>query len=728
MFEPSRSTGAASPQPVDPGLMCLLILARFFGVPANGDQLRHQFGEPSKTLTDTDLLRAAGHLGFKAGLVKSIWAKLAGTPLPAMARMNDGRYVVLAKVEADKVLIQNPSEPKPTILSRQAFEEQWNGELLLVTKRAGLRPQDWRFDFTWFIPAIVKYRRLLGEVLLGSFFLQVFGLLTPLFTQVVIDKVLVHKGLTTLHVLTIGMITLALFEAVLGGLRTYLFSHTTNRIDVGLGAQLFRHLLALPLAYFEARRVGDTVARVRELEHIRQFLTSNSVTVVLDLLFTVVFLAVMLFYSVTLTVVVLVTIPLYAAISIVITPVIRARLNEKFNRGAENQSFLVESISGIQTVKAMAVEPPLQRKWEEQLAAYVQASFRATSLITVTSQMASFIQRTTTIVILWVGAYQVMGGDLSIGQLIAFNMLAGQVTSPMLRIVNLWQEFQQVGISMQRLGDVLNTTPEPAYNPTRTTLPKLTGRVEFDQVSFRYRPDGQEILRKVSLIVEPGQVIGLVGRSGSGKSTIAKLVQRLYVPERGRILVDGIDLAQVDPAWLRRQIGVVLQENFLFNRTVRDNIALADPGISMEVVVQAAKLSGAHEFILELQEGYDTMVGEHGCSLSGGQRQRIAIARALVTNPRILIFDEATSALDYESEAIIQRNLVHICKGRTVFVIAHRLSTVRPANCIYVIERGEVIERGTHDELIRRGGYYAKLHKLQESPLTVVDGTSARGK
>ncbi len=721
-----RTSGATLPPHQDSGLLCLLILARFHGVPANGDQLRHQFGEPSKTLTDTDLLRAAGHLGFKAGLVKSGWDKLAGTPLPAIAKVNNGGYVMLAKGETDKVLIQHPSEPKPTILTRQDFEQLWTGELLLVTRRAGLRPEAWRFDFTWFIPAIVKYRRLLGEVLLGSFFLQVFALLTPLFTQVVIDKVLVHKGLTTLHVLTIGMITLALFEAVLGGLRTYLFAHTTNRIDVGLGAQLFRHLLALPLAYFEARRVGDTVARVRELEHIRQFLTSNSVTVVLDLLFTVVFLAVMLFYSVTLTVVVLATIPLYAILSVVITPVIRARLNEKFNRGAENQSFLVESISGIQTVKAMAVEPPLQRKWEEQLAAYVRASFRAASLITVTGQTASFIQRTTTIVILWVGAYQVMGGELSIGQLIAFNMLAGQVTSPMLRIVNLWQEFQQVGISMQRLGDVLNTTPEPAYHPGRTTLPKLTGRVEFDQVSFRYRPDGQEILRRVSLIVEPGQVIGLVGRSGSGKSTITKLLQRLYVPERGRVLVDGIDLAQVDPAWLRRQIGVVLQENFLFNRTVRDNIAMADPGIPMEAVVQAAKLAGAHEFILELQEGYDTMVGEHGCSLSGGQRQRIAIARALVTNPRILIFDEATSALDYESEAIIQRNLVHICKGRTVFVIAHRLSTVRPATCIYVIEKGEVIERGTHDDLIRRGGYYAKLHKLQESPLTLVEGTAAR--
>jgi ATP-binding cassette, subfamily B, bacterial HlyB/CyaB len=715
----------ASASRTDSGLLCLLLLARFFGVPANGDQLRHQFGEPSETLSDADLLRAAGHLGFKAGLVKSAWAKMAGTPLPALARMSAGRYVVVAKIEIDKVLIQDPLEHRPAILSRQAFEERWTGELLLVTKRTGLRPEDWRFDFTWFIPAIVKYRRLLGEVFLASFFLQVFCLLTPLFTQVVIDKVLVHKGLTTLHVLTIGMIALALFEAVLGGLRTYLFSHTTNRIDVGLGAQLFRHVLALPLAYFEARRVGDTVARVRELEHIRQFLTSNSVTVVLDLLFTVVFLGVMLLYSVTLTLVVLVAVPLYVILSVVITPVIRARLNEKFNRGAENQAFLVESISGIQTVKAMAVEPPLQRKWEEQLAAYVQASFRATSLITVASQIASFIQRATTITILWFGAYQVMGGDLSIGQLIAFNMLAGQVTSPMLRIVNLWQEFQQVGVSMQRLGDVLNTAPEPAYNPSRTTLPKLAGRVQFEQVSFRYRPDGQEILRKVSLAVEPGQVIGLAGRSGSGKSTITKLVQRLYIPERGRILVDGVDLAQVDPAWLRRQIGVVLQENFLFNRTVRDNIALADPGISIEMVVHAAKLAGAHEFILELSESYDTMVGEHGCSLSGGQRQRIAIARALVTNPRILIFDEATSALDYESEAIIQRNLGQICKGRTVFVVAHRLSTVRPADCIYVIERGEVAEQGTHDELIRRDGYYARLHALQESPLAVVGGTAA---
>jgi subfamily B ATP-binding cassette protein HlyB/CyaB len=539
-------------------------------------------------------------------------------------------------------------------------------------------------------------------------------LLTPLFTQVVIDKVLVHKGFTTLHVMAVGMLALALLDALLGGLRTYLFAHTTNRIDVGLGSQLFRHLLALPLAYFEARRVGDTVARVRELEQIRQFLTSNAVTVVLDVVFTIVFLGVMWIYSPTLTLVVMASLPLYVLLSVLITPTIRARLHEKFNRGAENQSFLVEAVSGIQTVKALAVEPPLQRRWDEQLAGYVQASFRATNLIAVAGQAATCIQKSTTIAVMWVGAYQVIDGALSIGELIAFNMLSGQVTGPLLRMVNLWQEFQQVGISIQRLGDVLNAKAEPSYNPNRTTLPQIAGQIVFDDVGFRYRIDGPPVLQHVSLTLQPGQIVGVVGRSGSGKSTIAKLVQRLYVPERGRVLVDGVDLAQIDPAWLRRQVGVVLQENFLFNRSVRDNIALTDPGLSMDRVMHAAKLAGAHEFILELPEGYDTIVGEHGCALSGGQRQRIAIARAVVANPRILIFDEATSALDYESEAIIQRNMAQICKGRTVIIIAHRLSTVRPAHKIYVIDRGQLVEQGTHDELLTRNGMYTRLHQHQE--------------
>ncbi|MBH0192602.1 MAG: type I secretion system permease/ATPase, partial [Nitrospira sp.] len=706
---PSAVAGAT-----DTGLLCLLILARFYDLPADGAQLRHQFAQSGQPLSDTELLRAAKHLGLKAGATKTQWGRLLGTPLPAMVKRHDGRYVVLAKIEAEKALIQDPAEARPLILSREQFESAWTGELLLLTKRANLRLQDLKFDFTWFIPAIVKYRKLLGEVLVASFFLQLFALLTPLFMQVVIDKVLVHKGFTTLHVLAIGMITLAVFEAILGGLRTYLFAHTTNRIDVGLGAQLFRHILALPLSYFEARRVGDTVARVRELEQIRQFLTSNSVTVVLDVIFTIVFLAVMWFYSPMLTIVVMASLPFYALLSIAITPAIRARLHEKFNRGADNQAFLVETVSGMQTVKAMAVEPPLLRKWEEQLSGYVRASFRATSLITVAGQVATGVQKITTVAILWVGAYHVIGGELSIGQLIAFNMLSAQVTGPMLRLVNLWQEFQQVGISVQRLGDVLNTQPEPSYNPNRTTLPHVAGQVVFDDVTFRYRPDGPEVLRKVSFSVAPGQVIGLVGRSGSGKSTMAKLIQRLYVPERGRILVDGVDLAQVDPAWLRRQVGVVLQENFLFNRSVRDNIALTDPGLAMERVIQAAKLAGAHEFILELPEGYDTLVGEHGCSLSGGQRQRIAIARALIADPRILIFDEATSSLDYESEAVIQQNMSQICKGRTAFIIAHRLTTVRPAHRIYVVERGEIVEQGSHEELLRMNGFYTRLQQFQD--------------
>ncbi|TKB78958.1 MAG: type I secretion system permease/ATPase [Nitrospira sp.] len=707
------STASLNGSPADSGLICLLILARFHDLPADGAQLRHQFAQSGQALSDTELLRAAKHLGLKAGLVSTTWSKLQGTPLPAMAKRTDGRYVVLAKVEAEKVLVQDPIEARPLVLSREQFESMWTGELVLCTKRAHVRLQDLKFDFTWFIPAIVKYRKFFGEVLVASFFLQLFALLTPLFTQVVIDKVLVHKGFTTLHVLAIGMITLAVFEAMLGGLRSYLFAHTTNRIDVSLGAQLFRHVLALPLSYFEARRIGDTVARVRELEQIRQFLTSHAVTVVLDVIFTMVFLAVMWFYSPTLTLVVMGSLPMYVLLSIAITPAIRVRLHEKFNRGAENQAFLVEAISGIQTVKAMAVEPPLVRKWEEQLAGYVRSSFRATSLMMIAGQSAACVQKVTTVAVLWVGAYRVIEGDLSIGQLIAFNMLSAQVTGPLLRLVNLWQEFQQVGISVQRLGDVLNTQPEPSYNQNRTTLPHVTGHVRFDEVTFRYRPDGPEILRKVSFAVAPGQVIGIVGRSGSGKSTIAKLLQRLYVPERGRMLVDGVDLAQVDPAWLRRQVGVVLQENFLFNGSVRSNIALTDPGLGMEQVIQAAKLAGAHEFILELGDGYDTVIGEHGCTLSGGQRQRIAIARAVVANPRILIFDEATSELDYESEAVIQQNMAQISQGRTVFIIAHRLSTVRPAHRIYVVEKGEIVEQGSHDELLHVGGLYARLHAHQ---------------
>jgi subfamily B ATP-binding cassette protein HlyB/CyaB len=467
------------------------------------------------------------------------------------------------------------------------------------------------------------------------------------------------------------------------------------------------------LAYFQARRVGDSVARVRELENIRNFLTSSALTLVIDLFFTLVFLAVMFLYSPLLTWFVLGSFPFYIAISMAATPLFRRRLDEKFRRGAENQAFLVESVTGIETLKAMAVEPQMQRRWEEQLAGYVAASFRVLSLGNTASQVVQLISKLVTAGILYFGAKLVIEGDLSVGELVAFNILAGRVNTPVLRLAQIWQDFHQARLSVSRLGDILNTAAEPTYMAGRARLPAIRGNITFDHVTFRYRVDGREILQNVTFDVPAGQTVGIVGPSGSGKSTFAKLVQRLYVPESGRVLVDGMDIAMADPAWLRRQIGVVLQENVLFNCSVRENIALADPAMPMERVITAASLAGAHEFILELSEGYDTIVGERGSTLSGGQRQRIAIARALITDPRILIFDEATSALDYESERIIQQNMKEIAKGRTVLIIAHRLSTVRATDRIVTLERGRLVEDGTHDVLIKTGGRYASLHRLQ---------------
>jgi len=536
---------------------------------------------------------------------------------------------------------------------------------------------------------------------------------TPVFTQVIIDKVLVHKGVTTLDVLAIGLITVVLFEALLNILRTYLFTHTTNRIDISLGTKLFKHLFSLPLKYFEVRRVGDTVARVRELENIRHFLTGAPLTSILDVMFIGVYLVVMFIYSTTLTFVVLGAMPLFAMLSLIITPMLRHRLDERFNRGAESQAFLVEMVTGAQTIKAMAVEPEVQKRWEGLLANYVKASFKTSKLSGVAGSVGQLIDRGSTLAILWLGAHLVMNGELTVGQLIAFQMLSGRVSGPVLRLVQLWQDFQQAGLSIRRLGDIFHSAPEPSLNVTKTRFPAIRGNIRLEGVRFRYRLDGAEIIRNINLEIKAGMILGIVGRSGSGKSTLAKLIQRLYLPESGRILIDGIDLALADPAWLRRQIGVVLQDSFLFNGSVRDNVCFHFPQSSMEDIIRVASLAGAHEFILELPEGYDTIVGERGTSLSGGQRQRVAIARAILTNPRILIFDEATSSLDSESEAIIQRNLTQICRGRTVILIAHRLSTLRIAERIIVLEKGEIAESGSHDELMMKKGLYHHLQLQQ---------------
>jgi ATP-binding cassette, subfamily B, bacterial HlyB/CyaB len=693
------------------GLPALVTLLRCHGIAAEPGQIRHRLGVAR--IGVADMLRCAKIFGLKARVQKTTWERLAVTPLPGVAVLQDGGFLILGKVADGKLLVQWPMVPQPETMTQAELEAIWNGDIVLMARRATLTDLSRRFDITWFLGAIHKYRRLLSEVLIASFFLQVFGVISPLFFQVVIDKVLVHRSMSTLDVLVAGLVSLTLFEAVLGTLRVYVFAHTTNRIDVELGARLFQHLMALPIAYFQARRVGDSVARVRELENIRQFLTSSALTLVIDLLFTFVFLAVMFYYSIPLTFVVLASFPLFIGISAGAAPLFRRRLDEKFNRGSENQSFLVESVTGIETLKAMAVEPQMQRRWEEQLAGYVAASFRVLSLNNTASQAVQTVNKLVIAATLYFGAKLVIDGEMTVGELVAFNMLAARVSMPVLRLAQLWQDFHQARLSIDRLGDILNTIPEPNFNPGRAALPAIRGQIAFEHVTFRYRIDGPEVLHDVSFSVRPGQVVGVVGSSGSGKSTIAKLIQRLYVPESGRVLVDGVDLAMVDLAWLRRQTGVVLQENVLFNTSVRENIALADPTMSMERVIEAAELAGAHDFILELPEGYDTVVGERGSSLSGGQRQRIAIARALISDPRILILDEATSALDYESERAIQQNMKRIAAGRTVFIVAHRLSTVRQADRIITIERGRLVEDGNHDDLIRSNGRYAKLHLLQ---------------
>ncbi|WP_422823266.1 type I secretion system permease/ATPase [Variovorax ureilyticus] len=703
------------------GLSALCIIARYHQVGADPATLFHQLGLAASDACDVQvLLRAAKHLGLKAKHSRSSLERLPMTPLPALAIVrtadDEFRVVVLAQCDGQRVLLQDPgaSTARPPIIeSLEVFSAKWTGELILITSRASLVGELAKFDFSWFIPSLVKYRRLLGEVLAISFVLQLFALTSPLFFQVVMDKVLVHHGHTTLDVLVIGLVVVVVFESVLTGLRSYVFSHTTSRIDVELGARLFRHLVQLPLAYFQARRVGDSVARVRELENIRSFLTGNALTVMLDVVFSVVFIAVMLFYSVPLTLIVLASLPLYFCLSLAVVPVLRRRLDQKFARGAENQAMLVEAVTGIQTVKATALEPAFARRWDTQLAAYVSASFRTQNLAAWAHEGVNLIGKLVNAATLWYGAHLVMNNDLTVGQFVAFNMFAQRVAQPIMRMAQLWTDFQQTGISMARLGDILNTRTEVPPSAT-AQLPALKGRVTLDAITFRYRPEAPPVLNGVSLDVRPGEVIGIVGRSGSGKSTLTKLVQRLYTPELGRLLVDGIDISLIDAAQLRRQVGVVLQENLLFNRSVRENIAIVDPAAPIEVVMQAAQLAGAHDFISELPEGYDTVVGEQGSGLSGGQRQRIAIARALFTQPRILIFDEATSALDYESEAIVQRNMAHICRGRTVFIIAHRLSAVRNANRIIVMDKGRIVEGGTHEALLQKPkGIYAHLWAMQ---------------
>jgi ATP-binding cassette, subfamily B, bacterial len=510
------------------------------------------------------------------------------------------------------------------------------------------------------------------------------------------------------------MIGIAVFEAFLGTLRLFIFTHTARRLDLSLSAQLFRHLMRLPLAYFEARRVGDTVARVQEMENIRQFLTGTAMTVVLDALFASVYLILMFWYSAVLTGWSLIVLPFFILLTLISTPILRRELNETFNRNADSQSFLVETVTGIHSVKAHTAERASRDRWEGLFARFIRTGFRASTTQNISSNIADFLTKLSYLIILGVGAGLVIDQKLTVGQLVAFQMLSGRVTGPLLRLAQLWQNLQQVLLSVDRIGDILNVAPE-AEPGSGLILPNLQGAVKFEEVFFRYIPNQEPILKGISFDVEPGMLVGVVGRSGSGKSTLSKLLQRLYLPEAGQISIDGFDVRSADLHSLRSQMGVVLQEDYIFNGNIIDNISLGRPEVTQAEIVEAARNAAAHEFVSNLPHGYETNVGERGTALSGGQRQRISLARLFLTDAPILVLDEATSALDSETEQQVLQNLKKVADKRTIFMIAHRFAPLRKADLILVMEKGVIAERGTHDELIRKKGLYYSLYQRQQA-------------
>ena len=706
-FVGSGNTGAA----------CLTMVAQHLQNPVQLEWVQRQLrGQKPKNLVEA---------GEKVGLVlrklQVNWSELNQLSFPALLLWNQSNqesknsqlnWVVAYGMKGNFLIIANPQNPDYSCeqLSQSVVENCWDGTLW----QTELISQQETFNLAWFIPAVWKYRGLLGEVLLASFTLQLLGLASPLITQVIIDKVMVQESLATLDVMAIALLLVAAFESILGMLRLFIFTHTARRLDLSLSAQLFRHLMRLPLAYFESRRVGDTVARVQELEQIRQFLTGTALTVILDSIFAVVYLGLMFYYNIPLTFVALAVLPLFATLTIVTTPILRNWLNETFNRSADSQSFLVETITGIHSVKAHAAEPVARERWEGLFARFIRTSFKASTTSNISSNIGDFLTNFSTLIILWFGAKLVIDHQLTIGQLIAFQMLSGRVTSPLLRLVQLWQNLQQVLLSVDRIGDILNAAPETEAG-TGLVLPPLKGEVNFDQVFFRYNANTEPVLKGISFNIEPGQFVGIVGRSGSGKSTLSKLLQRLYQIESGRILIDGFDIKSSDLASLRQQIGVVLQEDFLFNGSILENITLGNPDITSEQVVEAARLAVAHDFISQLPYGYENNVGERGTALSGGQRQRIALARLFLASAPILILDEATSALDSETEQQVLQNLKNVSSNRTVFLIAHRFAPLKRADLILVMEKGIIAERGTHLELLKQKGLYWSLYQRQQA-------------
>lgn len=633
-------------------------------------------------------------------------------PLPAICRKRAGGYSVLLGVKrgAGKVLELDIESGEVRSRGIDEYEEEMDGGVYIVG--ASRRGEEMLFGMGWFMREIGRYWGIMSEVLLGSFVVQMFGLVTPLFTQVIIDKVLVHHTISTLRVMVAGYVLIVIMEGILNVVRNYIYVHTASKIDAKLGGRIFRHLLRLYYVYFERRAVGNIIMRVRELDRIREFITERSVTLIIDTVFSMVFVVVMVIYSVKLTIISMVFMVILGIMYVILTPEIRGRLESRYRMSSRQNSYLVETVTGIGTVKGLGIEGAMTRRWDEKLGEYIESGFRLSMLVKTAGVLGQIVQKLMTIGMLYVGVMEVIGGRLTIGQLIAFQMIAGQFAGPMMRLLGLWSEVQQVMLSVERIGEIMNSPEESKGEGIR--LDRIEGDIRIEGLRFRYTAEGPEVIRGIDLRIERGMRVGIVGRSGSGKSTIAKLLQRLYNATGGSIYIDGVDIREMDPEWLRGEIGVVMQESYLFSGSIRENIGIGVVGVGMDRIIDAARKSGADEFIRELPQGYETEVGERGSALSGGQKQRIAIARALIRDPRILIMDEATSSLDYESERIIRRNMGGISAGRTVLIIAHRMSTIRDCDMIVCMEGGRIVECGSHEELMGLGGYYRGMYEAQE--------------
>lgn len=685
-----------------------------FGVKVNLAEFCKEFAQKDDNVSFEDMQKIAKKYKLRSEILRPTADELRETPLPSIARMADGRYVIILQNNDEAIYLIDSFMQKTIALPQKKFMEAWNGELLIFHTKYNWAYFKKKYNVDWFMNVLKAYKKPLKEVLVASFFLQLMGIGLPLITQVIIDKVVGKNGESTLTVIGIAMVLFFALQALLNCLKTYILNHTTVKLDAILGTRLFRHLISLPLPYHQSRRVGDTLLRVNMMASIREFLTGQGLMTILDVFFSVVFIGFMLWYSIPLTLIALAVVPLYIVENVWAVPIIRKKLMAMWQTMAANNAFIVEAITGIETIKALAVEPQFNHKWEHLLARNVSTCFDNTKFNLLIGGFSSIMQVISSMGIMWYGGHLVMDGYFTLGQLIAFQMIAGQAITPMTKLLTMWPQIQQVGLGLDRMGDILQNPIEPVLMDMGKRANRLSGKIELKNVQFRYRIDTPLVLKNINLTIEPGQKVGIVGRSGSGKSTLTNIVQWLYQPESGEILFDGVSIKELNIGWLRSQIGVVMQENYLFDNSVRDNIAVNKPDASMDEVIATSKLSGAHDFILELKEGYDTKVGERGTSLSGGQRQRVAIARALMNNPPILIFDEATSALDYQSEQIIMQNMEQIGANRTMLIIAHRLSTVRRCDRIIVVDKGEIIEDGSHDELMAAKGSYYHLYNQQE--------------